>query len=67
MLPPDQMKTPSGGAGGVKGNKAGSLRTKHAMHGAALIKRLIVAAAIRGLLPASWATWLLHSLRLRGA
>ena len=67
MLPPDQMKTPSGGSGGVKGNKAGSLGTKHAMHGAALIKRLIVAAAIRGLLPASLITCLINALRLRGA
>ncbi len=66
MLPPDQMKTPSGGVGGVKGSKAGSLGANHGMHGT-LIKRLIVAVAMRGLLPASLAIWLINALRLRGA
>lgn len=67
MLPPDQMKTPPGSEPAAKGNKAGSLKTKFAMHGAALVKRLIVAVAIRGLLPAPLTTWLINALRLRGA
>lgn len=67
MLPPDQMKTPPGSEPAAKGNKAVSLKTKFAMHGATLVKHLIVAAAMRGLLPASLATWLINALRLRGA
>lgn len=64
---PLKMKTPPGSEPAAKGNKAGSLGTKLAMHGAVLAKHLIVAVAIRGLIPAPLATWLLNSLRLRGA
>jgi hypothetical protein len=66
---PLKMEAPRAGEtrGAANSKKFGSFKTKLAMHGAALIKRLILAAAIRGSLPASWATWLLHSLRLRGA
>lgn len=42
MLPPDQMKTPSGGADGVNGRKAGGLGTKHAMHGANSVRDAIL-------------------------
>ena len=69
MLPPDQMEAPRAGEtrGAANSKKFGSFKTKFAMHGALLVKRLIVAVAIRGLIPASWAELLLKFLNLRGA
>lgn len=61
MRPENKTPRPSGARGASKNN---NLKFHDAMHGAALIKRLIVAAAIRGLIPASWATWLINSLGL---
>ncbi len=41
--------------------------THYATHWASVVKRLIVGAALRGLLPARVAQWLINALGLKGA
>lgn len=57
---------PAGQEGAEKAEQREISEANGRTHGRAAVKRLIVGAAVRGLLPARVATRLLNVLRLRG-
>lgn len=65
MRPRNGNALPGPAGQGAKTTEGGNLKTHLAMHGASTAKRIIVALATRGFIPAGIAGWLIRVLCLK--